>query len=168
MKNKFTLAVSVLLLAALLLACKFNSGGNTTVGSGSSNSASRSAPETADSNDPQDFRIEIKRSFTVSEKPEGPPRHGDYTIIRELENGGTLGSLYLLKPQEAVFILWDGEVLAGPLTTVEQLEEAYAELSRQSKAEHETRMDIIRRFPTGRDKRVRVYDKDGRLIREDN
>ena len=201
MKNKFTLAISILLLSVILLACKFNLGGDNTT-SGSSNAAnssttksdvanktvakSKTSDETgdnyktnddsatsedtrdADSNDSQEFKLEIKRTFQVGEKSEGTPQHGDYTILRELDSGGTMGSLHLFKPREAIFILWDGEVIAGPLTTVEQVEEAYKALSRQSAAEHETRMDIIRKFPTGRNKRVRVYDSKGNIIREDD
>ncbi len=103
-----------------------------------------------------------------SEKPEGPPRHGDYSYFKKLENGGTVGSLHLFKPREAIFIIWDGEVIAGPLTTVEQVEEAFEMLSRESAAEHELRMDIMRRYPTDRKKRYRVYDAKGKLIREED
>ena len=116
----------------------------------------------------QEYKLEIKRSFPTSEKPDGPPQHGDYSYFKELENGGTVGSLYLLKPREAVFLIWDGEVIAGPLTTVKQLEEAYEMLSEMSADEHETRMNIMKRFPTGKKKRYRVYDSKGNLIREDN
>ena len=201
MKNKFTLVISILLLSVILLACKFNLGGDNTT-SGSSNAVnssttksdaanktvakSKTSDETgdnyktnddsatsedtrdADSNDSQEFKLEIKRTFQVGEKSEGTPQHGDYTILKELDSGGTMGSLHLFKPREAIFILWDGEVIAGPLTTVEQVEEAYKALGRQSAAEHETRMDIIRKFPTGRNKRVRVYDSKGNIIREDD
>ena len=199
MKNKLNFAILIILLGAILSACKFNLGGNTTSDSGSSNAANRSTDAEnkkaatpkpnaeprdsrksngdsatnddlydAESNDPQDFKLEINRIFQIGEKHDGDYQHGDYTIIRELDSGGTLGSLHLFKPQEAIFILWDGEVIAGPLTTVEEVQEAYKELSRQSAAEHETRMDIIRRFPTGRNKRVRIYDSKGNLIREDD
>ncbi len=116
----------------------------------------------------QEYKLEIKRSFPSSEQPEGPPRHGDYSYFKELENGGTVGSLHLFKPREAIFIIWDGEVIAGPLTTVKQVEEAYEMLSNELAAEHEIRMDIMKRFPTGRKKRYRVYDSKGNLIREDN
>jgi len=202
MKNNFTLAISIMLLSAIVLACKFNLGGdNTTSISGSSNAANRSITKSdssnktkanakpnaeksdsrkssddlaasedtsdAESNDSQDFKLEIKRTFQVGEKPSGAAQHGDYTILKELDNGGTMGSLHLFKPREAIFILWDGEVLAGPLTTVEQIEEAYAMLSKQSAAEHETRMEIMKSFPTGRNKRVKVYDEKGNLIREE-
>ena len=202
MKNKLNFAISIVLLGAILSACKFNLGGDTTSDSGSSNAANRSTAKSddankkaanpkpnaeprdsrkmngdsatnddlsdAESNDLQDFKLEINRIFQIGEKHDGDYQHGDYTIIRELDSGGTLGSLHLFKPQEAIFILWDGEVIAGPLTTVEEVQEAYKELSRQSAAEHETRMDIIRRFPTGRNKRVRIYDSKGNLIREDD
>ena len=114
-----------------------------------------------------EYKLEIKRSFHVSEQPEDSPRHGDYTILKELENGGTVGSLHLFKPREAIFLIWDGEVIAGPLITVKQVEEAYEMLSRMSASEHETRMEIMKNFPTGRNKRVRVYDKSGNLIREE-
>jgi glucan-binding YG repeat protein len=190
-----------MLLSAILLACKFNLGGDNTT-SDSSKATNRSTAKSdtaskttanakpnaeksdsrrssddlaasedtsdAESNDLQDFKLEIKRTFQVGEKPTGAAQHGDYTILKELDNGGTMGSLHLFKPREAIFILWDGEVIAGPLTTVEQVEEAYEMLGKQSAAEHETRMDIIRKFPTGRNKRVRVYDSKGNIIREDD
>ena len=116
----------------------------------------------------EEYKLEIKRSFHSSEKPEGPPRHGDYSYFKKLENGGTVGSLHLFKPREAIFIIWDGEVIAGPLTTVEQVEEAFEVLSRESAAEHELRMDIMRRYPTDRKKRYRVYDAKGKLVREED
>ena len=115
-----------------------------------------------------DYKLEIIRSFPSLEKPEGPPRHGDYSYFKELENGGTAGSLYLTKPREAIFIIWDGEVIAGPLTTVEEIEETYALLSKQSAEEHQLRMDIMKNRPTGGNRRVRVYDSDGNLIREED
>ena len=78
-----------------------------------------------------------------------------------------MGSLHVFKPREAIFILSDGEVIAGPLTTVEQIEETYARLSKESAAEHEMRMNIIRNRPGGGKKRVRVYDSKGNYIREE-
>jgi hypothetical protein len=60
-------------------------------------------------------------------------------------------------------------VIAGPLTTVEQVEEAFEMLSRESAAEHELRMEIMRKYPTDKKKRYRVYDAKGKLVRgEDN
>ncbi len=115
----------------------------------------------------QEYKLEIKRSFPSSEVPEGPPQHGDYSYFKELENGGTVGSLHLFKPREAIFIIWDGEVIAGPLTTVKQVEEAYEMLSDEMADGHELRMDIMKRFPTDRKKRYRVYDSKGKLIREE-
>ena len=115
----------------------------------------------------EEYKLEIKRSFHSSEKPEGPPRHGDYSYFKVLENGGTVGSLYLTQPQEAVFIIWDGEVIAGPLTTVEQIEEAYELLRRESAEGHDIRTDIMNKYPTDRNKRYRVYDSKGNLIREE-
>ena len=115
----------------------------------------------------QEYKLEIKRSFPSSETPEGPPQHGDYSYFKELENGGTVGSLHLFKPREAIFIIWDGEVIAGPLTTVKQVEEAYRMLSNELAEAHELRMDIMKRFPTDRKKRYRVYDSKGNLIREE-
>jgi len=115
----------------------------------------------------QEYKLEIRRSFPSLEKPEGPPQHGDYSYFKVLENGGTVGSLYLTQPQEAVFIIWDGEVIAGPLTTVEQIEEAYELLRRESAEGHDIRTDIMNKYPTGRNKRYRVYDSKGNLIREE-
>jgi hypothetical protein len=114
----------------------------------------------------EEYKLEIKRSFHSLEKPEGPSQHGDYSYFKELENGGTVGSLYVTKPREAVFIIWDGEVIAGPLTTVKQVEEAFETLSRESAAAHELRMDIMKKYPTDKKKRYRVYDSKGKLIRE--
>lgn len=114
-----------------------------------------------------EYNLEIGRTFQIGEKPDGNYQHGDYTIIRELENGGTVGSLHLFKPREAIFILWSGEVYAGPLTTVEQVEEAYARLSKESQAGYETRIKIMENYPTGQKKRVRVYDSKGNFIREE-
>lgn len=126
-------------------------------------------PDALTESEPQDeeWRLEIRRSFPSLERPEGPPRHGDYSYFKELENGGTVGSLHLFEPREAIFILWDGEVIAGPLTTVEEVEQAYETLGREMATEHELRMDIMKKFPTGQKKIYRVYDSNGNLIRED-
>jgi hypothetical protein len=115
----------------------------------------------------KEYKLEIKRSFPSSERPEGPDQHGDYSYFKVLENGGTVGSLHLFKPREAIFIIWDGEVIAGPLTTVKQVEEAYEMLSRESAAGHDLRTEIMEKYPTDRKKRYRVYDSEGNLIRED-
>ncbi|MBA2732283.1 MAG: hypothetical protein H0U54_05275 [Acidobacteria bacterium] len=115
-----------------------------------------------------EFKLEIKRSFPSSERPEGPDQHGDFSYFKVLENGGKVGSLHLFKPREAIFIIWDGEVIAGPLTTVEQVEEAYEMLSRESAAGHDLRTDIMKKYPMDRKKRYRVYDSEGKLIREDD
>ena len=122
----------------------------------------------AETNDSEEYDLEIVRTFQIGEKHDGDYQHGDYTIIKELESGGTMGSLHVFKPREAIFILSDGKVIAGPLTTVEQIEEAYARLSKESAAEHETRMDIMKNYPTGGKKRVRIYDSKGNLIREED
>jgi len=125
--------------------------------------------ETSDeeSSDSDEYDLVIRRTFQIGEKHDGNYQHGDYTVIKELESGGTMGSLHVFKPREAIFILSDGEVIAGPLTTVEQIEEAYATLSKQSASEHETRMNIMKNYPTGGKKRVRVYDSKGNYIREE-
>jgi len=115
-----------------------------------------------------EYKLEIKRSFPSSEPPDGPPRHGDYSYFKELDNGGTVGSLHLFKPREAIFIIWDGEVIAGPLTTVKQVEEAFKILSNELAEAHELRMNIMKKFPTGQKKRYRVYDSKGKLIREED
>jgi hypothetical protein len=115
-----------------------------------------------------DYKLEIIRSFPSLEKPEGPPRHGDYSYFKHLESGGTAGSLYLTKPREAIFIIWDGEAIAGPLTTIEEVEETFAMLSKQSAEEHQLRMDIMKNRPAGGNRRVKVYDSNGNLIREED
>jgi len=115
-----------------------------------------------------EYKLEIKRSFPSLEAPEGPAQHGDYSYFKVLENGGTAGFLHLFKPREALFIIWDGEVIAGPLTTVEQIEEASAMISRAMAEGHELRMEIMKNYPTERKKRYRVYDSEGKLIREDD
>jgi len=125
----------------------------------------------AESSDSGEYELEIITTFKAGEKRDGDAQHGDYTIIKELPSGGTMGSLYLTEPREAVFILHDGEVYAGPLTTVGQIEETYAMLSKQSAADHEMQMNLIKNRPTGQfenKKRVRVYDSKGNLLREEN
>jgi hypothetical protein len=177
MKKLLIILTTILAASSLFSACKINSGGNPPAKADTEKKDTKKV-ETAESNpkskalgdseeQEDEWHLEILRSYRSSEKPEGPSRHGDYSYFKELENGGTVGSLHLFKPREAIFILWDGEVIAGPLTTVEEVEEAYEMLSRQSAAEHETRMNIINNFPTGRKKVYRVYDSKGNLIRED-
>jgi hypothetical protein len=116
----------------------------------------------------KDYDMKIRRCFSALDRPDGPPQHGDYAYFQEFGSGGTAGSLYLTEPQEAIFIIWDGEVIAGPLTTVEEIKETYALLSKQSAEEHQLRMDIMKNRPTGGNRRVRVYDPDGNFIREED
>ena len=98
-------------------------------------------------------KLEIKRSFYALDenKPEDMgSRDGDYTYFMELEDGGTAGFLYKAKPREAIYVLWGGKVIAGPLTTAEQVKKITEILSDQMKDEHEMRMTIINKFPSGK------------------
>lgn len=186
MKKFWILMPTVLLTGAFFTACSFKLGetSQSKSDSGKKNDVKteraekkerKNESEKAAVNDEEpnysqndDYKLEILRSFPSLEKPEGPPRHGDYSYFKELENGGTAGSLYLTEPREAVFIIWDGEAIAGPLTTVEEVEEAYALLSKQSADAHQLQMDIMKNYPTGRNRRVRVYDSEGNVIREED
>lgn len=115
-------------------------------------------------------RLTIKRSYYTADenKPaDMGTRDGDYSYFKKLESGGTAGFLYKTTPREEVYVLWDGQVIAGPLTTPQQIEEVVAELSSQMKEEHETRTSIMNNWPTGGNQRYRVYDADGKLIREE-
>ncbi len=192
MKKLWILTLTVLSVSLFFTACSFKVGDNTSTKSttekksvektekvGKKSNANKSEITMAKSNEETiaeneetaEYKLEIIRTIQMGEKPEGGPQHGDYIIYRILENGGTVGELHLFKPREAMFYIWDGEVVAGPLTTQAQVDEALAMITRQSSAEsaseHETRMEIMRNFPTDRNKRVRVYDADGNLIRED-
>jgi hypothetical protein len=115
------------------------------------------------------IRLEIKRSFYALDenKPaDMMTRDGDYEYFKELEGGGTAGYLYVTKPREAMYVLWGGEVIAGPLTTERQVKDVTAMISKNMKSEHEMRMSIIKNRPTGILGPVRIYDKNGKLIRE--
>ncbi|HEX8493951.1 MAG TPA: hypothetical protein VF658_13985 [Pyrinomonadaceae bacterium] len=117
-----------------------------------------------------DTRLTIKRSYYTADenKPaDMGTRDGDYSYFKKLESGGTAGFLYKTTPREEVYVLWDGQVIAGPLTTPQQIEEVVAELSSQMREEHETRTSIMNNWPTGNNQRYRVYDADGKLIREE-
>ncbi|MDQ3751146.1 MAG: hypothetical protein M3367_19330 [Acidobacteriota bacterium] len=114
-------------------------------------------------------RLEIKRSYYALDKnrpDDMMTRDGDYDWFKELEGGGTAGYLFVTKPREAIYVLWGGEVIAGPLTTEQQVKEVTAMLSKNMKSEHEMRMNIIKNRPTGILGPVRVYDEKGNLIRE--
>jgi hypothetical protein len=114
--------------------------------------------------------LTIKRSYYTADenKPaDMGTRDGDYSYFKKLEGGGTAGFLYKTIPREEVYVLWDGQVIAGPLTTPQQIEEVVAELSSQMRSEHETRTSIMNNWPTGTQSRYRVYDEDGKLIREE-
>lgn len=178
MKKLLIILTTILAASSLFSACKINSGGNPPAKSETEKTDAKK-PEKAESNpksnalgdtaeEEGEWNLEIIRTFQIGEKPDdGDSRHGDYTVMKNLANGGTVGSLHLYEPREAIFFLWDGEVYAGPLTTVAQVEEASMTLSRELKSGHETRMDIMRNYPTGQKKVRRVYDSEGNLIRED-
>jgi len=111
----------------------------------------------------------IKRSYYALDenRPEDMmTRDGDYDYFKKLESGGTAGFYYSTKPQKAQYVLWDGEVIAGPLTTDEQIKEAAATISQNMRNEHEMRMNLIKNRPTGILGPSRVYDEKGNLIRE--
>lgn len=115
-------------------------------------------------------RLTIKRSYYTTDEnrpADMGTRDGDYSYFKRLESGGTAGFLYKTTPREEVYVLWDGQVIAGPLTTPQQIEEVVAELSSQMREEHETRTSIMNNWPTGRNQRYQVYDADGKLIREE-
>ncbi len=64
----------------------------------------------------------IKRSYyaLAEDRPEDMmTRDGDYDYFKKLEGGGTAGFYFSTKPQKAQYVLWDGDVIAGPLTTDE-------------------------------------------------
>ena len=114
-------------------------------------------------------RLEIKRSYDALDenKPDDMmTRDGDYDYFKELEGGGTAGFYYSTKPQKAQYVLWGGEVIAGPLTTDEQIKEVAATISKNMRNEHEMRMNLINSRPTGILGPSRVYDQNGNLIRE--
>ena len=194
MKNQMTFVVTILLLSAILLACKFSSGTNdstpkvetTKKTSANKSQAVKNKNETVgerarddsaasedahdsewDASQATDFRI--KRSYYALDenRPEDMmTRDGDYDYFKELENGGTAGFFYSTKPQKATYVLWGGEVIAGPLTTDQQIQEVTATISKNMRAEHEMRMNIIKNRPTGILGPVRVYDENGNLVRE--
>ena len=178
MKNLFIAAASIFLLSLSLVACKFNFGSessttktettNRTSSNKSKNTKSKTdntkaaGTETGDDSttgeDATDSKsdttdLTIKRTYYAAD-PNKPAdmgsRDGDYTYFRELEGGGTAGFLYKAKPQEAIYVLWGGKVIAGPLTTEEQVRKVTEQLADQMKDEHETQMTIINNYPTGK------------------
>src|SRR5215203_6406989 len=115
MKKLLIILMTILAASSLFPACSLKLGGNSTAKSDSGKKDARKI-ETAKSNpksnalgdsaeEEDEWNLEIRRSFPALEKPDGPPQHGDYSYFKELENGGTAGSLYLIEPREAVFIL---------------------------------------------------------------
>jgi hypothetical protein len=130
--------------------------------------ASESAPDSeSDTSQATDFRI--KRSYYALDenRPDDMmTRDGDYDYFKELEGGGTAGFYYSTKPQKAQYVLWDGEVIAGPMTTDKQIKEVAATISKNMRNEHEMRMNLIKNRPTGILGPSRVYDQNGKLIRE--
>ena len=129
--------------------------------------ASENAPDTeSDASQPTEFRI--KRSYYALDEnrpADMMTRDGDYDYFKKLESGGTAGFYYSTKPQKAQYVLWGGEVIAGPLTTEQQIKEAAATISKNMRNEHEMRMRLINNRPTGIIGPARVYDEHGNLIR---
>jgi hypothetical protein len=203
MKNQLELVITILVLSACLMACKFTAGNGASSKSGSSNTANSAVAKTGpanktspnksvsskadktettdeesedlasedapDSNTSQATEFRIKRSYHALDKnrpADMMTRDGDYDYFKELEGGGTAGFYYSTKPQPAQYVLWGGEVIAGPLTTDQQIEEAAATISKNMRNEHEMRMNLIKNRPTGIFGPSRVYDEKGNLIRE--
>ena len=127
--------------------------------------ASEDAP---DSNTSQATEFRIKRSYYALDEnrpADMMTRDGDYDYFKKLESGGTAG-FYYSKPQKAQYVLWDGEVIAGPLTTDEQIKEAAETISKNMRNENQMQMELINNRPTGILGPSRVYDEHGNLIRE--
>lgn len=96
-----------------------------------------------------------------------PTQDGDF-VSYSTSDGGRCGMLYKsVEPVEAMFVVCGDEVLAGPLTTVDEIQGVVAELSDQSRSAHDLRESIVRNWPSGGGTRYRVYDSSGRLIREE-
>lgn len=204
MKNQLELVITILLLSACLMACKFTAGDGASSDSGSSNAANRAVARTEPSNktspdkrvsskadktetadeESEDLASEnapdsesdasqatefrIKRSYYALDEnrpADMMTRDGDYDYFKKLESGGTAG-FYYSKPQKAQYVLWDGEVIAGPLTTDEQIKEAAATISKNMRNENQMQMELINNRPTGILGPSRVYDEHGNLIRE--
>lgn len=129
--------------------------------------ASKNAPDSeSDTSQAPDFRIRRSYHALDENRPaDMMTRDGDYDYFKKLEGGGTAGFYYSTKPQKAQYVLWGGEVIAGPLTTEQQIKEAAATISKNMRNEHEMRMSIINSRPTGILGPSRVYDQNGNLIR---
>lgn len=115
--------------------------------------------------------LRIVRSFYALDpnKPADMGSHdGDYTYFRTLADGGTCGYLYKSEPTEAIYVLWDNKMVAGPLTTVEEVNAMTKQISDQMKSEHELVTSILDRWPSGGSGvRYRYYDSEGRFLREE-
>ena len=121
----------------------------------------------SDTSEVTDFIINRSYYALDENRPEDMmTRDGDYDYFKELESGGTADFYYSTKPQKAQYVLWDGEVIAGPLTTDQQIKEAAATISKNMRNENEMRMNLINNRPTGILGPSRVYDQNGKLIRE--
>ncbi len=115
--------------------------------------------------------LRIVRSFYALDQNKPPDmgsRDGDYTYFRTLTDGGTCGYLYKTQPIEAVYVLWDNKLVAGPLTTVDQVNAMSRQISDQMRSEHEIAQSILDNWPSGGSGvHYRYYDSEGRLLREE-
>jgi hypothetical protein len=120
-----------------------------------------------------EFELVVLRQFDMFGEtiPDGGgSQHGDYVAY------GPCGSLYLARPREAIFIVCNGQVAAGPITdlpTARQAiawlrDQAMAIMSRQndmSAAGHELSRSVRATWPCGGTCKTNVYDSSGNLVR---
>ncbi len=137
-------------------------------------SCATTAPDTATYADacmkavfPPDTRLEVKRRFdgvadNSAVTPPAGSQDGDFVVYSRDEG---CGILWIVRPPgEAGYVLCGDTLMAGPLTTGTEIEDAFAELARLSRAGHDLQMELMKKWPTGRT--VRVYDEVGNYVGE--
>lgn len=95
-----------------------------------------------------------------------PTADGDYVLYHQ-GGDGKCGLLYkTVAPVSAMFVLCGNEVLAGPLTTVAEVTGVVREIAAGSRAGHDLRQRIVQNWPSGGGTHYRIYDGNGRYLRD--
>jgi hypothetical protein len=141
--------------------------------------ASAPAPAPAPAGDGSTFDLRPVRVMDALAPGASLTGDGDFMTWSQFGTGATCGALYKTTPYEAVFILCADQVVAGPLTTSEQIEAVFADLRReldaavaantqQSQMAYQIGRNIRANWPTGCSNcTYRVYDASGNYLRDE-
>jgi hypothetical protein len=143
------------------------------------NEAAPSEPAGGGGGDGGEWELRPRRVLVAGQHQGGMSEDGDYMTWEQFGDGPQCGLLYKKHPGEALFLICDGQLAAGPLTTEAQVQELYQFMQQQLAEKVEMRMSQSRMsYEIGRSVRAafpdgcaackyKIYDQNGNFIRNE-